>query len=85
GEQLELDERSLLLLQEIIALSNVRIEDVSIKYGLSKDQINYSYKKINEWLEVNHLPLIIKDAKGNIRCKTNNHEQFLKVELEKKA
>ncbi|WP_080848290.1 BglG family transcription antiterminator [Cytobacillus gottheilii] len=82
---MSLDERSMLILQEVAVLPSVQSEYLSSKYGLSKDQINYSFKKINDWLEVNNLPIITKDANGHYKSKALIKKLLTKEQKEKKA
>lgn len=81
---MKLDDRSILILQEISALSRVRPEYLSVKYGLSRDQVNYSFKKINDWLEDNNLPTISKDHNGLYKCESRYQELFIKDDREEK-
>ncbi|UUI40674.1 BglG family transcription antiterminator [Oceanobacillus oncorhynchi] len=61
---MHLDDRSKALIQEIFVNSGLKVKDLSRKYGLSRGQIDYSLKKINDWLEDNEFPLIKKDSRG---------------------
>ena len=59
-----LDERSNLLLKEIIGnpdISNAKLEE---KFQLSRRQINYSFQKINDWLEAKNYPVIKRTNTG---------------------
>jgi transcriptional antiterminator/mannitol/fructose-specific phosphotransferase system IIA component (Ntr-type) len=59
-----LDERSNALLKEVINnpyISSARIEE---KFHLTRRQVSYSLKKINSWLEENHLPPIKRTNSG---------------------
>lgn len=59
-----LDERSSLLLKEVLGnpeISNVKLEE---KFQLSRRQINYSFQKINDWLEANNYPMIKRTNTG---------------------
>lgn len=61
---MHLDDRSKALIQEIFVNSGLKVKDLSRKYGLSRGQIDYSLKKINDWLEDNGFPPIKKDSRG---------------------
>lgn len=54
----ELDERSILLLQEILATPGIRMKGLEEKLKLSRSQVNYSLQKVNEWLVDKDLPII---------------------------
>lgn len=59
-----LDERSNQLLNEVIAnpeISNTFLED---KYQLSRRQVSYSFKKINDWLDEKNYPTIKRTNSG---------------------
>ncbi|MBL5772623.1 transcription antiterminator [Bacillus sporothermodurans] len=59
-----LDERSNSLLKEVIGnpeISNARLEE---KYQLSRRQISYSFKKINDWLLEKNFPAIKRTNSG---------------------
>ncbi|WP_152657105.1 BglG family transcription antiterminator [Oceanobacillus sp. CFH 90083] len=61
---MHLDDRSKALIQEVFVNSGLKVQDLSRKYGLSRGQIDYSFKKINDWLKDNGFPLIKKDSRG---------------------
>ena len=53
-----LDERSNILLKEVLSnpdTSNIKLEK---KFHLSRRQVSYSFQKINDWLESNNYPAI---------------------------
>lgn len=59
-----LDERSNQLLNEVLAnpeISNTILED---KYQLSRRQVSYSFKKINDWLDGKNYPTIKRTNSG---------------------
>jgi len=59
-----LDERSNLLLKEVLInpdTSNIKLEK---KFKLSRRQISYSFQKINNWLEENNYPPIKRTNSG---------------------
>ncbi|WP_071396180.1 BglG family transcription antiterminator [Bacillus tuaregi] len=61
-----LDERSNLLLKEVLGnpeISNGQLEE---KFQLSRRQINYSFQKINDWLEANNYPIIKRTNTGKM-------------------
>lgn len=64
---MQLDQRSLRLLQEIISSPNVRFGDLERKLTLSRRQIQYDLEKINDWLREKNLPLIEYDRHHGFR------------------
>jgi transcriptional antiterminator/mannitol/fructose-specific phosphotransferase system IIA component (Ntr-type) len=59
-----LDERSNLLLKEVLSnpeISNSKLEE---KFQLSRRQVSYSFQKINDWLEENNYPTIKRTNTG---------------------
>ncbi|MBN2908829.1 BglG family transcription antiterminator [Polycladomyces sp. WAk] len=60
---MQLDQRSLRLLQEIISSPDVRFGDLQRKLTLSRRQIQYDLEKINDWLSEKNLPLIEYDRR----------------------
>ncbi|GAA3324679.1 hypothetical protein GCM10020331_053520 [Ectobacillus funiculus] len=65
GRQMQLDDRSNCLLQEVITNPGIKNKDLEEKkYGLSRRQIGYSFDKINDWLEINNLPRIERTRQG---------------------
>ncbi|NOU83328.1 PRD domain-containing protein [Paenibacillus sp. LMG 31459] len=62
---MELDARSSSLLQELLTNSGIRNKDLELKYGLSRRQIEYSFGKINDWLEARYLPQIKRTKTGH--------------------
>lgn len=82
---LELDGRSKTLLQEVSVLSGQNLRDISKKYGLSGGQIDYSFKKINDWLKNNGIPPIIKDSNNKFISGPQHKKLFLKAETERNS
>ncbi|MCD4838218.1 BglG family transcription antiterminator [Neobacillus sedimentimangrovi] len=71
-----LDERSNLLLQEILGnpeVSNVQLEE---KFQLSRRQVSYSLTKINDWLESNNFPKIKRTSTGKFIVNPNIIDLF---------
>jgi len=59
-----LDERSNQLLKEVLGnpeISNAKLEE---KFQLSRRQVNYSFHKLNDWLEANNYPKIKRTNSG---------------------
>ena len=59
-----LDERSNILLKEVLSnpdTSNIKLEK---KFHLSRRQVSYSFQKINDWLESNNYPAIKRTNGG---------------------
>ncbi|MFP3722295.1 BglG family transcription antiterminator [Niallia circulans] len=59
-----LDERSNILLKEVLSnpdTSNIKLEK---KFQLSRRQVSYSFQKINDWLESNNYPAIKRTNGG---------------------
>lgn len=67
-----LDERSSLLLKDLIHNPDFKNKDLEEKYGLSRRQVSYSIEKVNGWLTMNDLPKIER---------TNNGFFIISVEL----
>lgn len=61
---MELDERSSLLLNEMLLNPGVKNKDLEDKYNLSRRQIGYSFNKINDWLKSINLPEIKRTKTG---------------------
>ncbi|WP_373877029.1 BglG family transcription antiterminator [Lysinibacillus piscis] len=59
-----LDERSNLLLKELIFNPTIKSKELVEKHGLSRHQIGYSIDKINHWLLAHDLPIIEKSKSG---------------------
>lgn len=55
-----LDTRSWLVLEEMISSMRLSVSSIALKFDLNSRQIDYTYKKINDFLELNELPLIEK-------------------------
>lgn len=75
---MHLDDRSKALIQEVFVNSGLKVKDLSRKYGLSRGQIDYSFKKINDWLEDNGFPPIKKDSRGFFVGDPKHQTLFLK-------
>ena len=59
-----LDERSSLLLKDLINNPDFKNKDLEEKYGLSRRQVSYSIEKVNGWLTMNDLPKIERANNG---------------------
>jgi len=59
-----MDERSVLIFQELIKFPNIQSKDLESKFGLSRRQIGYSFNKINDYLKSGGLPQIEKKRNG---------------------
>ncbi|KHD84714.1 BglG family transcription antiterminator [Heyndrickxia ginsengihumi] len=59
-----LDERSNLLLQEVIGNPEISHASLEEKYQLSRRQVGYSFKKVNDWLSENNYPTIKRTKSG---------------------
>ncbi|MGN7397315.1 BglG family transcription antiterminator [Peribacillus frigoritolerans] len=77
---MELDDRSRALLQEVFVNAGLKLKDLSAKYGLSRGQIDYTFKKINDWLKANDLPPIIKDSRGLFVGDSQHQRLFIQEE-----
>lgn len=53
-----LDDRSLLIIRELLVSSNIKVKDLEKKLNLTRRQIDYSIQKINLWLEDHNIPII---------------------------
>lgn len=59
-----LDERSSLLLKDLVFNHDFKNKDLEEKHGLSRRQVGYSIDKINSWLASNDLPGIERAKNG---------------------
>lgn len=64
GRTLGLGDRSTKILNELISNPSITSASIEKKYNLTKRQLGYSIKKINEWLELNDLPIIERTRQG---------------------
>lgn len=56
-----MDERSITLLKELLTSPGITIKGLEQKVGLTRNQVNYSLKKVNSWLEMNGFNKIDND------------------------
>ncbi|MCM3726590.1 BglG family transcription antiterminator [Neobacillus cucumis] len=63
---MQLDERSLILLKEIMIMPGVKISDLQKKCNISRYQVNYSLGKIDDWLKSNRMPNLQKGRQAGI-------------------
>lgn len=61
---MQLDDRSIHLMEEVVKNPGTKSKELEEKYNLSRRQIGYSFDKINDWLKANHLPVIEKNRQG---------------------
>ncbi|TWI59314.1 BglG family transcription antiterminator [Halalkalibacter nanhaiisediminis] len=59
-----LDERSNLILKEVVANPDISNKDLENKFQLSRRQISYSFTKINDWLKGKNYPVISRTNGG---------------------
>ncbi|MBC1803330.1 BglG family transcription antiterminator [Listeria booriae] len=59
-----LDERSNLLLKEILRHPNISNAKLQEKFGLTRRQVDYSFQKVNHWLDEQAYPKIHRSANG---------------------
>ncbi|EUJ28788.1 PTS system IIA 2 domain protein [Listeria cornellensis FSL F6-0969] len=59
-----LDERSNVLLKEILRHPNISNAKLQEKFGLTRRQVDYSFQKVNQWLEEQAYPKIHRSANG---------------------
>lgn len=78
-----LDERSSLLLKDLINNPDFKNKDLEEKYGLSRRQVSYSVDKINGWLITNDLP-VIERAKNGLFMISVELLAYFKVENQNK-
>lgn len=71
-----LDERSSLLLKDLVFNPHVKNKDLEEKYGLSRRQVGYSINKINSWLTSNNLPVIERAKNGFFIIQTEVRSYF---------
>ncbi|PKR86449.1 BglG family transcription antiterminator [Heyndrickxia camelliae] len=63
---MQLDERSTILLKEILLMPGVRVSDLQKKLDISRYQVNYSLSKIDDWLSSNQMPQLQKGRQTGI-------------------
>lgn len=61
---MELNQRSAMILNDIVFHSGIRSKDIIQKYSLTRKQFDYSFSKINLWLDHQKLPLIQRTQHG---------------------
>lgn len=61
---MELDKRSQKVLLDILQQPSLSSKDISLKYELSRGQLNYTLEKINSFLETKELPNIVRNRQG---------------------
>lgn len=73
---LQLDERSTILLKEILLTQGVKISNLQKKLKLSRYQVHYSLGKIDDWLSNNQMPPLKKGRQTGIFVDQVVHETF---------
>ncbi|MGG5253649.1 BglG family transcription antiterminator [Neobacillus sp. SM06] len=63
---MQLDERSTILLKEILLTQGVKISSLEKKLKLSRFQVNYSLGKIDDWLSSNQMPPLKRERQKGI-------------------
>ncbi|MBC1926196.1 PTS sugar transporter subunit IIA, partial [Listeria innocua] len=66
-----MDERSLTLLQEVLKNPSISNQRLGEKFHLTRRQVSYSFKKINEWLLDNNYSSIQKNNQGHFLVDPN--------------
>ncbi|GGK00622.1 PTS sugar transporter subunit IIA [Lentibacillus kapialis] len=59
-----LGDESLRLLREVTLNKNVKTKDLQTSFGFSRRQVDYRFKKINEWLVDNNFPEVERTKRG---------------------
>jgi transcriptional antiterminator/mannitol/fructose-specific phosphotransferase system IIA component (Ntr-type) len=59
-----LDERSNLILKEVVGNPDISNKELESKFHLSRRQISYSFTKINDWLKEKNYPIISRTNGG---------------------
>ncbi len=62
---MQLDDRSNLILEDILNQPTLNSRDLIQKYNITRRQLGYSLKKINDWLTYQNLPPIERTRQGN--------------------
>src|SRR5699024_2666872 len=65
GNNMQLDDRSYQLFQELMENPSVYSKDLEESYDLTRRQLGYSFGKINEWLREKNLPAIERTRQGH--------------------
>lgn len=63
--RMQLDDRSNLILEDILNQPTLNSRDLIQKYNITRRQLGYSLKKINDWLTYQNLPPIERTRQGN--------------------
>lgn len=73
---MQLDERSVMVLEELLLAPGVRISHLTAKFNLSRSQVIYTIDKINDWLESNYYPIIENDRQLGLIIDHSVREKF---------
>lgn len=77
---MQLDDRSMNLLKEVINTPGMKSAEIEAKYGLSRRQVGYSFDKINDWLKAGGMPAIEKNRQGVFIVNAKLHMIFERQE-----
>ncbi|PAV31268.1 transcription antiterminator BglG [Virgibacillus profundi] len=62
---MELDDRSKVIVDDLLSNPSVSSKDLEKKYDLTRRQLGYSINKINDWLKDSNLPAIERTRQGH--------------------
>ncbi|WP_163536129.1 BglG family transcription antiterminator [Gracilibacillus sp. YIM 98692] len=79
---MQLDERSTLLLKELLLFPRVKVNHLCKKFQLSRSQVNYSIEKIKDWLSHHHYPTMQMDRQLGITLDPAVREKFPELMME---
>lgn len=77
---MHLDTRSTLLLKEILMYPGIKINNLCKKFSLTRSQVNYSIRKINEWLKYYSYPELVNDRELGIFADPSVEEILLRLD-----
>ncbi|WP_313631119.1 BglG family transcription antiterminator [Enterococcus devriesei] len=73
---MELDNRSVQILQAVASTVKISSKELLEKYALTRNQLDYAVKKINEYLRGNQYPPIIRSRNGSFIVDTKVVDAF---------
>lgn len=76
---MELDKRSMKVLEKLIQNPSISSKDLSLSFELSRGQLNYTIKKINDYLEEKGLGVITRTRQGKFLIEEEVIFEFSKL------
>ncbi|WP_445486727.1 BglG family transcription antiterminator [Niallia sp. 03133] len=78
-----MDNRSIRLLEEVLAFPGIKVKTLELQLHLSRSQVNYSLQKVNEWLVENGLEKVQNNRKTGLKI-DRQAQKLLPVQPSKK-